>query len=67
MLSEHRCFQGIQGFYRHSSKVIGLPMRFTVFRPPQAEHGPVPVLFYLALKRPSSSRPARSVWPRSSG
>jgi len=47
-LSEHRCFDGIQGFYRHSSKVIGLPMRFTVFRPPQAEHGPVPVLFYLA-------------------
>ena len=48
MLSEHRCFDGIQGFYRHSSQVIGLPMRFTVFRPPQAEHGPVPVLFYLA-------------------
>jgi S-formylglutathione hydrolase len=47
-LSEHRCFDGIQGFYRHSSQVIGLPMRFTVFRPPQAEHRPVPVLFYLA-------------------
>ena len=48
MLSEHRCFDGIQGFYRHSSQVIGLPMRFSVFRPPQAEQGPVPVLFYLA-------------------
>jgi S-formylglutathione hydrolase len=48
MLSEHRCFEGIQGFYRHDSQVIGLPMRFSVFRPPQAEQRPVPVLFYLA-------------------
>ena len=48
VLSEHRCFEGVQGFYRHSSQVIGLPMRFSVFRPPQAEQGPVPVLFYLA-------------------
>ena len=48
MLSEHRCFEGIQGFYRHSSQAIGLPMRFSVYRPPQADQGPVPVLFYLA-------------------
>lgn len=47
-LSEHRCFGGVQGFYRHASNEIGLPMRFGVFLPPQAEHGPVPVLFYLA-------------------
>ena len=47
-LSEHRCFGGVQGFYRHASTEIGLPMRFGVFLPPQAEHGPVPVLFYLA-------------------
>jgi S-formylglutathione hydrolase len=47
-LSEHRCFEGVQGFYRHDSSVIGLPMRFAVYRPPQAERGPVPVLFYLA-------------------
>ena len=47
-LSEHRCFGGVQGFYRHASSEIGLPMRFGVFLPPQAEHGPVPVLFYLA-------------------
>jgi S-formylglutathione hydrolase len=48
LLSEHRCFDGIQGFYRHDSQVIGLPMRFSVFRPPQAQQCPVPVLFYLA-------------------
>jgi S-formylglutathione hydrolase len=47
-ISEHRCFEGLQGFYRHASAVIGLPMRFAVFQPPQAQQRPVPVLFYLA-------------------
>ncbi len=47
-LSEHACFGGTQGFYRHDSQIIGLPMRFSVYRPPQAEHEPVPVLYYLA-------------------
>lgn len=47
-LSEHRCFGGVQGFYRHASAETGLPMKFGVFVPPQASHGPVPVLFYLA-------------------
>jgi S-formylglutathione hydrolase len=47
-ISEQRCFDGVQGFYRMHSKACGLPMRFGVFRPPQAEHGPVPVLFCLA-------------------
>ncbi len=47
-LSEHACFGGRQGFYRHASREIGLPMRFAVFVPPQAADGPVPVLFYLA-------------------
>ena len=46
--SEHACFGGVQGFYSHSSVSIGLPMRFSVFQPPQARHGPVPVLFFLA-------------------
>jgi S-formylglutathione hydrolase len=47
-LSEHACFGGVQGFYQHDSRVIGLPMRFGVYRPPQARHRPVPVLYYLA-------------------
>ncbi|MGY4831642.1 S-formylglutathione hydrolase [Sphaerotilaceae bacterium SBD11-9] len=47
-LSEHGCFGGVQGFYQHDSEVIGLPMKFGVFVPPQALAGPVPVLFYLA-------------------
>lgn len=47
-ISEHACFGGVQGFYRHASSVIGLPMRFSVYQPPQAKEGAVPVLFYLA-------------------
>ncbi|WP_312439127.1 S-formylglutathione hydrolase, partial [Achromobacter sp.] len=48
LISQHRCFGGTQRYYRHDSTEIGLPMRFSVYVPPQAEHGPVPVLFYLA-------------------
>jgi S-formylglutathione hydrolase len=48
LLSEHGCFGGQQRFYKHDSKEIGLPMRFSVFLPPQAAHGSVPALMYLA-------------------
>jgi S-formylglutathione hydrolase len=47
-LSEHASFGGVQGFYRHTSSSIGLPMRFAVYQPPQARLGPLPALFYLA-------------------
>jgi len=48
-LSEHGCFGGVQGYYRHASPAIGLDMRFSVFVPPQASMGgKLPVLFYLA-------------------
>jgi S-formylglutathione hydrolase len=47
-LSEHACFGGVQGFYRHQSEETGTPMKFGVFVPPQARTAPVPVLFYLA-------------------
>ncbi|MCU0681300.1 MAG: S-formylglutathione hydrolase [Polyangiaceae bacterium] len=47
-LSEQPCFGGTVGYYRHDSRACGLPMRFGVFRPPQAAHGTVPVLYYLA-------------------
>lgn len=48
VISRHRCFGGTQTFYRHDSSAIGLPMQFSVFLPPQAEQGRVPVVFYLA-------------------
>jgi S-formylglutathione hydrolase len=47
-LSEHRCFGGVQGYYRHVSTACHGPMRFSVYVPPQARGGPVPVLYYLA-------------------
>lgn len=47
-LSEQACFGGVQGFYRHESKAVGGPMRFAVYKPPQAEKGKVPVVTYLA-------------------
>ena len=47
-LSEHGCFGGVQTFYQHDSREIGLPMKFSVYLPPQANHGRVPALLYLA-------------------
>jgi S-formylglutathione hydrolase len=48
IISEHACFGGVQAFYRHDSRETGLPMRFSVFHPPQEQRQLMPVLFYLA-------------------
>ena len=48
VISEHACFDGVQGYYSHASAAVGLPMRFSVYRPPQARERKVPVLYYLA-------------------
>ena len=47
-ISKHRCFGGVVGFYKHHAATTACDMRFSVFTPPQAESGPVPVLYYLA-------------------
>lgn len=47
-LAEHACFGGVQSFHEHPSTVVGRPMRFGVYRPPQAAHGRVPAVVYLA-------------------
>ena len=47
-LSAHRAFGGTQRFQRHLSREIGLPMRFGLYLPPQAESRRVPLLVYLA-------------------
>jgi S-formylglutathione hydrolase len=47
-ISEHACFGGTVGFYRHASAVNNCDMQFSVFQPPQAVGGPVPVVTYLA-------------------
>ncbi|WP_420476715.1 S-formylglutathione hydrolase [Noviherbaspirillum sp. ST9] len=49
IVSEHGCFGGRQRFYKHMSEAIGLPMRFSVYLPPQAEEGKqCPAVFFLA-------------------
>ena len=49
VLNQHACFGGSQGFYRHDSSAIALPMRFAVYLPPAALAGAkVPALLYLA-------------------
>ena len=47
-ISEHNSFGGVQGYYSHASKEIGLEMRFAVYQPPQAAFAKLPVLYYLA-------------------
>lgn len=47
-LSETNCFGGHIGFYRHASSTNNCDMRFSVFVPPQAQHGKVPVLTFLS-------------------
>jgi S-formylglutathione hydrolase len=47
-ISEHRAFGGTMGFYRHQSSVNHCAMRFSVYQPPQAANGPVPVLTWLS-------------------
>jgi len=46
--AEHPCFGGVMGFYEHDSAEIGLPMRFGLYRPPQAARRPVPAVLCLA-------------------
>jgi S-formylglutathione hydrolase len=48
VISQHRSFGGVVGFYRHDAATTACSMRFAVFTPPQAETGRVPVLYYLA-------------------
>jgi len=46
---EHRaCFGGWQDVYEHASESLGCTMRFAVYLPPQAEHGKLPVLYWLS-------------------
>ena len=47
-ISEHACFGGTLGFYRHASSANNCDMQFAVYQPPQAAAGPVPVVTYLA-------------------
>ncbi|NJK59793.1 MAG: S-formylglutathione hydrolase [Oscillatoriales cyanobacterium SM2_1_8] len=47
-LSTSRCFGGTVAVYRHPSRECQCGMQFSIYLPPQAEHEPVPVLYYLS-------------------
>jgi S-formylglutathione hydrolase len=48
VVSRSRCFDGTQFTYQHPSTETGTTMRFAAFVPPQAQQGPVPVVWYLS-------------------
>jgi S-formylglutathione hydrolase len=43
-----KAFGGVQATFRHASSETKTAMKLSVFTPPQAEHGPVPVLWFLS-------------------
>ncbi len=47
-IGANRCFGGDQLRYRHRSAVLDCDMTFSVYLPPQAEQGPVPLLYWLS-------------------
>jgi S-formylglutathione hydrolase len=47
-LSSNRSFGGWHRQYRHPSQSTQCDMRFAIYLPPQAELGPVPVLYWLS-------------------
>lgn len=49
IISEQKCFDGVQGVYSHEAPSIGGAMRFSLFKPPAALDGEtVPVVTYLS-------------------
>ena len=47
-LAANRSFGGWHRRFRHRSAVLGCDMVFAIYLPPQAEAGPVPVLYWLS-------------------
>ena len=48
IVSESRCFGGVQGVYSHASRLLGCDMRFSVYLPEAAGREARPVLFWLS-------------------
>jgi S-formylglutathione hydrolase len=47
-IEQHTCFGGQQEVWSHDSEVLGCPMRFGIYLPPQALVRPCPVLYWLS-------------------
>ena len=48
LVSKNACFGGEQRFYKHESREVRGPMKFSVYVPPQAKTRSVPTLYFLA-------------------
>lgn len=48
LTAHQRSFGGWQNVYRHRSEVLDCEMNFAVYLPPQAEHQPCPVIYWLS-------------------
>ena len=48
IVSQHRCFDGTQFYFRHNSEETRTSMRFAAFVPPQAQGNRVPVVWWLS-------------------
>ena len=48
IVSEQRCFGGVQGVYRHHSQCTKTPMQFSVYLPSAAAKGNCPALWFLS-------------------
>ena len=47
-IESHASFGGEQQVWQHDSEALGCDMRVAVYLPPQAQDGPVPVLYWLS-------------------
>ncbi|MFC3679879.1 S-formylglutathione hydrolase [Bacterioplanoides pacificum] len=48
LIAQNKSFAGWHKQYRHVSRTLGCDMRFAIFLPPQANDGPVPVVYWLS-------------------
>ena len=48
IVSENKCYDGVQGVYTHRSEACQCDMTFGLFLPLEAQHTSVPVLWYLS-------------------
>ena len=48
IVSENKCYDGVQGVYTHRSEACQGDMTFGLFLPQEAQHTSVPVLWYLS-------------------
>ena len=47
-IESHACFGGTQQVWSHHAETLGCEMKFALYLPPQADDGPVPVLYWLS-------------------